>query len=126
MTFALWILLAVGVLPYLCAGMAKFGGSGGYDNAAPRASLEQLNGWRQRADWAQRNHFEAFPLFAAAVLTAQITHAMQGRVDLLAGAFLLMRLAYTLAYVLDRPTLRSLCWALGFGCVILLFCTGPA
>lgn len=123
MTFALWTLLAVGLLPYFCAGAAKYGGSG-YDNAAPRASLDRLTGWRQRADWAQRNHFEAFPLFAAAVLTAHFTRAPQGQVDVLAGTFLLLRLAYTLAYCADLPTIRSVLWALGFVCVVLLFCAG--
>lgn len=123
MTFALWTLLATGVLPYLCAGLAKFGGRG-YDNASPRSSLDQLTGWRRRADWAQRNHFEAFPLFAAAVLAAHWTHAPQGRVDLLAGCFLAARVAYTVAYIADWPTLRSVVWAAGFVCVILLFCAG--
>ena len=123
MTFALWTILAAGVLPYFCAGAAKFGGRG-YDNAAPRASLERLSGWRQRADWAQRNHFEALPLFAAAVLTAQFTRAPQGQIDILAGVFLLSRLAYTLFYITGLASLRSLAWLVGFVCVILLFCAG--
>jgi uncharacterized MAPEG superfamily protein len=123
MSFGLWTILAAAVLPYLCAAAAKYGGAG-YDNARPRSSLEGLTGWRQRADWAQRNHFEAFAPFAAGVLTAHIAHAPQHLIDLLAGGFLLARVAYTAAYVGDAPTLRSLLFGIGFACVIGLFCAG--
>jgi uncharacterized MAPEG superfamily protein len=57
MTFAYWMLLAAALLPYFTVGLAK---SGGFDNHAPRPDLENLTGWRRRADWAHRNHFEAF------------------------------------------------------------------
>jgi uncharacterized MAPEG superfamily protein len=123
MTIALWTLLAVGILPYLCTAAAKYGGPG-YDNASPRPSMERLSGWRARADWAQRNHFEAFPLFAAAVFAAQLSHAPQGRVDLLALAFLAARVAYTGAYLANLPSLRSAIWSAGLLCVVLLFCAG--
>ena len=123
MTFAIWMILAAAVLPYLCTAAAKFGGSG-YDNAAPRAFLSHLTGWRARADAAQRNAFEAFPPFAAAVLAAQFAHAPQGRVDTLAAAFVGIRVAYSLAYVAGIPWLRTLLFGLGFLMVVLLFGTG--
>lgn len=120
MTLAVWMILAAAILPYLCTLLAK-AGAPGFDNASPRSWQEQLTGWRQRADWAQRNHFEAFPAFAAAVVLAQVAGAAQGRIDALAVAFVLLRLAYTGAYLANRPTLRSLCFALGFACVVWLF-----
>ena len=120
MTFALWMILVAAVLPFLSVGIAKFGGAG-YDNAAPRRSLEALRGWRARADWAHRNHIEAFAPFAAAVLVAHWAHAPQAWVNGLAGAFILLRVAYTAAYVFDRPSLRSLLFGLGFACVLGLF-----
>jgi len=123
MTFALWTILAAAMLPLLCTGLAKYGG-GGYDNSSPRSSLDALSGWRQRADWAHRNHFEAFAPFAAAVLVAHWVHAPQGQVDVLAGAFILLRVLYTVAYLANVAWLRSAFWALGFACVVLLFCTG--
>lgn len=123
MTFAFWTLLIAALLPYVTVGFAKFGGPG-YDNAAPRQFLDGLGGWRSRADWAHRNHFEAFAPFAAGVLVAHLVHAPQGRVDLLAGMFLLLRLGYTAAYLADLPSLRSVFWALGFACVVALFCIG--
>src|SRR5438067_217261 len=83
------------------------------DNRAPRPTLENLSGWRQRADWAHRNHFEAFPAFAAAVFVAELTHAPQNRIDLLAGIFVLLRVIYTALYLADQATLRSVFWFLG-------------
>jgi uncharacterized MAPEG superfamily protein len=85
---------------------------------------ESLSGWRQRADWAHRNHFEAFPAFAAAVFVAELTHAPQTRIDLLAGIFVLSRVAYTALYVADQATLRSVIWSLGLIVVIWLFVLG--
>ena len=120
MTVALWAILAASLLAPLCAGLAK-AGAPGFDNAAPRAWLARQTGWRQRADWAQRNHLEAFPPFAVAVLVAAVAGAPQRAADLLAVLFVLLRLGYTAAYVFDRPTLRSILWTLGFLCVLGLF-----
>ncbi len=121
MTFAFWAVLAAAILPYLTTGLAK---SGGFDNRAPREWQARLTGWRQRADWAQRNHFEAFPPFAAAVIIATLAHAPQGRVDALAGVFVVMRVIYTAMYVADWANLRSVVWFLGVLCVVALFCIG--
>ncbi|MGI4746221.1 MAG: MAPEG family protein [Janthinobacterium lividum] len=122
MQFAYWMLLLAAVLPYILTGIAK--GGAGIDNATPRLGAEHLQGWRQRADWAHRNHFEAFPAFAAAVLVAEFAHAAQNRIDWLAGTFILFRIGYSVAYVAGRPSLRSACWAGGIVCVIALFCIG--
>jgi uncharacterized MAPEG superfamily protein len=119
MNFANWMILAAAFLPYLTVAIAK--AHGGIDNRAPRHSLDGLAGWRQRADWAHRNHFEAFPAFAAAVIVAELAHMPQGRIDLLGGAFVLLRVVYTGMYLADWSTLRSIAWALGFICVLGLF-----
>jgi uncharacterized MAPEG superfamily protein len=120
MTIAFWAILAAALLPIVCAGIAKAGGAG-FDNAAPRDWLERQSGWRRRADWAQRNHLEVFPPFAAAVLVARIAQAPQGWADALAMAFVVVRVAYSAAYILDRPRLRSALWNCGFACVVALF-----
>ena len=120
MSFALWTILVAAVLPLLCTGAAKYGGAG-YDNSAPRDWEQTLTGWRARANWAHRNHYEAFGPFAAAVLVAHVAQAPQETVDLLAGGFIVARVAYTIAYVYDRPTLRSALWAAGFFCMVGLF-----
>ena len=119
MSFALWMVLAAALLPYLTVATAKFGGTG-YDNAAPRQWTEGLQGWRRRMEWAHLNHFEAFPAFAAAVLVSHVT-GVAGTADWLAGAFVALRVGYTGAYAADRPGLRSVLWFLALGCVIGLF-----
>src|SRR5215467_7969120 len=110
MTFAYWMLLVAAALPYVTVGLAK---SGGFDNHAPRVTLEGLTGWRRRADWAHRNHFEAFPAFAASVFVAELTHAPQSRIDILAGAFVHARVIYTALYLADLATPRSIVWTIG-------------
>jgi len=77
-----------------------------------------------RAHWAHLNSFEAFPPFAAAVLIAQQLGAAQGRIDLLAIAFVVLRVLYGICYLADQATLRSLVWAAGFACTVALFVIG--
>jgi uncharacterized MAPEG superfamily protein len=119
MTTAYWMILVAGMLPYWPTVASKWRRS--YDNAAPRAGVDQLPPRQQRAYWAQLNGFEALPLFAAAVIVAQLAGARQATVDTLAIAFVGFRALYTLAYLYDRPLLRSLLWSGGLLCVIGLF-----
>jgi uncharacterized MAPEG superfamily protein len=123
MTLAEWMILVAALLPYLTVALAK-GGASGYDNVTPRAWSQRLAGWRLRAEWAHRNHFEAFAPFAAAVIVAGLAHVKQGRIDLLAVLFVLFRVLYTAAYLANAATLRSLLWAGGLVCVIALFASG--
>jgi uncharacterized MAPEG superfamily protein len=122
MTLAYWMILVAGMLPYWPTVVSKLGRP--YSNARPRAGVDSLPPRQQRAYWAQLNAFEAFPLFAAAVIVAHLTQAEQSLIDRLAVAFVLCRAGYTLAYIYDRPTLRSLFWTGGLACVIGLFATG--
>jgi len=117
MTFALWCVLAASMLPYVWGTLSK--ASKNFDNASPR--LQQKTGWRQRADWAQQNSWEAFAPFAAAVLIAHGLHVTQPTIDWLAGLFILFRIAYGVAYLLNLATLRSLIWSGGLICVLGLY-----
>lgn len=126
MTTAYWCVFAAAVLPYAFTWLAKFTGPRRYDNRAPRDFLEKLEGWRKRAHWAQLNSFEAFAPFAAAVIVAQLSGVAQDRVDLLATAFVALRVLFGAMYILDRPWLRSLAWGLAFSCVIVLFLSAGA
>jgi uncharacterized MAPEG superfamily protein len=118
MGFAVWMIVAAAFLPYAAVVLAK---SGGIDNHAPRRTLAQLTGWRQRADWAHRNHFEAFAPFAAAVIVAELAQVPQSRIDWLAAAFVALRIVYTGFYLADLATLRSITWSLGLIAVLALF-----
>ena len=119
MTTAYWMILIAGLLPYWPTVASKWRRD--YNNANPRAGVDQLPPRNQRAYWAQLNAFESFPLFAAAVIIAHLAQAEQAGVDRLAVAFIGLRIAYTLAYIYDKPMLRSLVWSAGLLCVIGLF-----
>jgi uncharacterized MAPEG superfamily protein len=120
MTVAFWCVLVAGFLPYAATLTAKIGAAG-FDNRNPRDWLSQQDGFRRRANAAQLNSFEAFPLFAAAVIVAHLAGAPQPRVDMLAVIFILARLFYTAFYVADFSTLRSLAWFAGLGSVVAIF-----
>jgi uncharacterized MAPEG superfamily protein len=120
MTFAYWCVVLATFLPLFWVGAAKYGAPG-YDNARPRIFLQNLSGWPQRANWAQANAYEAFPPFAAAVIIAGMAGASHLVVDTLAGVFLLARVLHGLFYITNKPTLRSLVWAIGFFAMIAIF-----
>lgn len=126
-TIANFCIIAAGLLPIACAGLAKSRGfgkprrEGGFDNHEPRAWLTQLTGWQARANAAQANSFEALPLFIAGVLAAQQMQAPQGTVDALALGFVAARIAYIGLYVGNYASLRSLVWAIGLACSVALF-----
>jgi uncharacterized MAPEG superfamily protein len=120
MPIAFWCVLLAGILPLATVSIAKASGPG-YDNHDPRGWLEQQSGRARRADMAHRNHFEAFPVVAAAVLAASHLQAPQARIDELAVVFIVARLLYTVCYVTDRATLRTLCWTIGYLSVVGMF-----
>lgn len=121
MTIAYWCILIAGLMPYLWTGIAKASGAGRYDNADPRAYLAGQSGRSRRADAAQHNAFEAFGLFAAAVLVGHQVGADQSLLDGLALAFIGCRLVYGIAYILDWAAFRSLVWLAGIGCSVAIF-----
>ncbi len=122
MTTAYWCVLVAGLLPYAGAVAAKAGAR--FDNHHPRAWLAALTGWRARAHAAQLNGFEAFPLFAAAVLVAHQTGAPQARIDSLALVFVTARIAYLATYIADLALLRTLVWLVGIVSAVSLFTSG--
>lgn len=119
-TVAHWCILFAALLPIVCAGIAKSGmmnkprSDGGYDNHDPRSWLARQGDWRARANNAQANSFEALPFFFAAVIVAHQLEAGQLSLDLLAVAFVLLRVLYVYLYIADRAGLRSLVWTLAF------------
>jgi len=120
MTVAYWCVLISFFLPFLLTAIAKFSGPG-FDNASPRAFLANLDGFRQRANWAQMNQFEANPPFAAAVIIAHLLNGPQSTIDMLAVAWVVLRLLYAAMYLANLAALRSLVWSGALACVVALF-----
>ncbi|MEY4675766.1 MAG: hypothetical protein RLZZ470_273 [Pseudomonadota bacterium] len=112
--------LIAGVMPVVCAGIAKAGAKS-YNNHDPRAWMAQQSGFRARANAAQANCFEAFPFFAVGVVLALLTGVDPTVVDLLAVLFVAARVAYVACYVADKALFRSLFWLVGYISVITLF-----
>jgi uncharacterized MAPEG superfamily protein len=120
MTLALWCVLVAGLLPVVTVGIAKALG-GQYDNSDPRGRAASYEGLARRAHAAHLNGFESFPLFAVAVLVAEMKGGPRGMVDGLAMAFVMARFGYVACYLMDKPSLRSLLWAVAFFSAIGIF-----
>jgi uncharacterized MAPEG superfamily protein len=120
MTIAYWCVLAMILFPYIFTIIAKTGP--GFNNREPRLYLQQIIGWRRRANNIQLNCFESTPAFSVAVIIAHLAHAHQSSINTLAIAFVAARIIYAICYLSDQASLRSLFWAVGMGCVVGLFC----
>jgi uncharacterized MAPEG superfamily protein len=123
MTIAFWTILAAIALPWLMAALKKspLAVSGKYSNRAPRAMQPKLEGLSQRAHWAEQNSFEILPAFVAAVLVAHLAGAEQMLIDQLAIGFIVSRVLYSICYLTDWATLRSLVWTVGLIFIVALF-----
>jgi uncharacterized MAPEG superfamily protein len=114
LTLAYWCVLAAALLPYLAAYIAKIGNFRLRDNQAPRDWMGRQAGWRARALAAQNNSFEGLPFFIGAVVIAHQLGAAQARLDMLAAAYVLLRIVYIALYIRGFGTARSTVWALAF------------
>ncbi|WP_407158706.1 MAPEG family protein [Bradyrhizobium sp. STM 3557] len=114
MTVAEWCVFASVMLYLLTIVPVKWANAKQYDNARPRDPAFYQDGLRSRALGAHQNGIEAFPFFAAAVLLAEFRGAPQNLINELSVLFVIVRAAYVLTYVGDRPSLRSILWTLGF------------
>ena len=113
-------ILIAGLLPLICAAISKWGDKS-YDNHNPRAWLANQEGFRARANAAQQNCLEAFPLFAIGVILASLGGADGNLMESLSWIYIAVRVAFIACYLLDNAALRSLFWVAGHGIVIYLF-----
>lgn len=123
MTLAYWCLFILMFFPWICTIYAKkTGGFTVESNRNAREFFEKATGAAARANAAQLNSFEIFPVFAAAVIIAHLTgNAAQSTINLWAVIFVLSRIAYCYCYVADLARLRSMIWGVGLICIIGLF-----
>jgi uncharacterized MAPEG superfamily protein len=114
-------------IPYICILIAWFAPNvlaaasrigAPYDNRQPRASSDAATGWRRRAYWAHTNAIENFAPFAIAVAIARIEGVPAYKVSNLAMAFVLCRVAYSVFYITNKSTLRSIAYVLGYACAV--------
>ena len=121
MTIAEWCVFAALMLYLLTIAPIKWIGFRRFDNAKPRDPAFYDDPIRSRALGAHQNGIEAFPFFAVAVLLAEFRGGPQRLVNELAILFLIVRIAYVLTYLGDRPTLRSILWSIGFAINLAIF-----
>lgn len=125
LTLAYWCVLVAALLPYVAAYIAKIGSFGLRDNQSPRDWMSRQASWRVRALAAQNNSFEGLPFFIGAVVIAHQLGAAQARLDVLAAAYVLMRIVYIALYIRGFGTARSAVWALAFALnIAILFIAG--
>jgi uncharacterized MAPEG superfamily protein len=120
-TVAEWCVFAALMLYLLTIAPIKWIGFRRYDNSKPRDPAFYEDPLRARALGAHQNGIEAFPFFAIAVLLAEFRAAPQNLINELAVLFLIVRVAYVLTYLGDRPRLRSILWNIGFAINIAIF-----
>jgi uncharacterized MAPEG superfamily protein len=113
MTIAEWCVFGTLMLYLLTIAPIKWIGFRRFDNAKPRDPKFYDDPLAARAWGAHQNGIEAFPFFAIAVLLAEFRGGPQRLIDELAVLFLIVRIAYILTYLGDRPTLRSILWSIG-------------
>ena len=121
MTIAEICLAAAVLLAIAAVAPAKIMGRREFDNANPRDPSFYRPGFRTRSLGAHQNGIEAFPMFAAAVLPAEMRTVPQGTIDLLAIGFMTARVIYFGCYLGNRPTARSISWAAGFALNLAIF-----
>ena len=121
MSIADWCMLGAVLIYLLTLAPAKVLGKGEFRNSAPRDPAFYETPVRARVLGAHNNGIKTFPFFAAAILLAEFKHGAQALVDGLAVGFLVVRLAFVLTYVGNRPIARSLLWNLGFALNVLIF-----
>jgi uncharacterized MAPEG superfamily protein len=121
MTVAEFCIVGVVAIYLLTIVPVKWFGSRQYDNSKPRDPAFYADALRARALGAHQNGIEAFPFFAVAVLLAEFRGAPQNLINELAVLFVIVRIAYVLTYIGNRPRLRSILWSIGFVINIAIF-----
>ncbi|MBG23249.1 MAG: hypothetical protein CMF22_07305 [Idiomarinaceae bacterium] len=122
MSLMIWCLLIAGLLPIAAKAPVVYfqNRDNGYDNRHPRAQQQRLTGAGARAVAGHYNAYEAFPLFAAAVLLVIATDQVNALNQWLAVGFIGFRIAYHVLYLANWDKLRSLVWFFALLCPIIM------
>ncbi|WP_258807147.1 MAPEG family protein [Pseudidiomarina sp. CB1] len=122
MSILIWCLLIAGLLPIAAKAPVVYfqNRDNGYDNRHPRAQQQRLTGAGARAVAGHYNAYEAFPLFAAAVLVVIATEQVTELNQWLAVGFIGFRTLYHVLYLANWDKLRSLVWFFALLCPIIM------
>ena len=119
---AIWAMIVASLMPLLLAWLTKvMGGFHLADNAHPRDFMQRTTGMAARANAAQQNSYETLAVFLAAVIVAMLFFVPQSIVNVLAWLYVVIRVLYAAAYILNLATLRSILWILSMACCVMLF-----
>ncbi len=121
MTIAEWCVFGLLLLTLATIASVKWARFRKFDNSKPRDPAFYADSIGQRALGAHQNGLEAFPFFAFAVLLAEFRGSPQNLVNELSVLLVIVRIAYVLTNVGDRPTLRSILWTIGFAINAAIF-----
>ena len=119
MPIAYWCVLIAALLPIVLVSYAKIGVES--DNRYPREEYDNLPPAKRRAYAAHQNAYENFPFFAAAVIIAMTLGAAPATVNMLAMAYIAVRVIHGLLYINNIPTARSLAFGIGLLINIAIF-----
>ncbi len=119
MPIAYWCVLIAALLPIALVSYAKIGVES--DNRYPREEYDNLPPAKRRAYAAHQNAYENFPFFAAAVIIAMTLGAAPATVNMLAMAYIAVRVIHGLLYINNIPTARSLAFGIGLLINIAIF-----
>jgi uncharacterized MAPEG superfamily protein len=125
MTIPFWCLFAAVILPYFWFAFAapfraaQFGKA--LDSHTPRLQDPALAGRAARAQGAHQNSLEALSYFGPAVIVAHLCHADGAWSARLAVLFVVCRFVHGIAYLADRPPLRTVFFTTGFLASLGLF-----
>lgn len=119
MPIAYWCVLIAALLPIVLVSYAKIGVES--DNRYPREEYDNLPPAKRRAYAAHQNAYENSPFFAAAVIIAMTLGAAPATVNMLAMAYVAVRVVHGLLYINNIPTLRSLAFGIGLLINIAIF-----
>ncbi|NGX97657.1 MAG: hypothetical protein G4V63_21355 [Candidatus Afipia apatlaquensis] len=119
MPLAYWCILIAALMPYVLGKYARFGVES--DNRYPREDYDNLPPKKRRAYAAHQNALETFPFFAVSVVIALTMGAPVYTVNVLAVLYIVLRIAHALLYIFNRPTARSLVFAVAMAVSVAIF-----
>ena len=115
------LLLAVLWVPYIAGSVMKHGLLQARDyKIAGIPKKPDSPAWLDRANRAHVNLVEGFPSFAALVIVAHLTAEANSTTAMACMIFFWARLAHAIVYMMALPYLRTVLFATGFFCQIVI------